>query len=101
MTANPSANTLSKQPAASTCVKTMVSMTTAVATTPTATTTATSTSTPTSSAQPVVKLFKLSANAPSSCDIQNNQEQIAEKAKQVIINLLYFILLNNLLVGFC
>ncbi|XP_034942054.1 helicase domino isoform X2 [Chelonus insularis] len=36
-----------------------------------------------SSSQPVVKLVKLPpTNSPSSCDTQNNQEQIVEKAKQ-------------------
>lgn len=39
--------------------------------------------------QPVVKLVKLSASTiTSSCDTTNNQEQIVEKAKQVIIIIL-------------
>lgn len=43
------------------------------------------TNTPISSAQPVVKLVKLSPSsiASSSCDTISNQEQIVEKAKQV------------------
>lgn len=37
--------------------------------------------------QPVVKLVKLSTptTVTTSCDITNNQEQIVEKAKQVIV----------------
>jgi len=45
--------------------------------------------------QPVVKLVKLSTptTITTSCDITNNQEQIVEKAKQVIATIDYF---NNL-----
>lgn len=41
------------------------------------------------SPQPIVKLVKLSTSTAitTSCDITNNQEQIVEKAKQVIIEL--------------
>lgn len=80
MTTNPSANMANKQPAASTSIKTIPPTTTVAITT--VANTVTSTSPPTSSGQPLVKLVKIPANSPSSCDSQNN-EQIAEKAKQV------------------
>jgi len=44
--------------------------------------------TPLNSPQPIVKLIKLSTSSTisASCDIVNNQEQIVEKAKQVIVD---------------
>lgn len=49
------------------------------------------------SPQPIVKLIKLSTPTTviTSCDIANNQEQIVEKAKQVIIKSIVTLAINS------
>lgn len=66
--------------------------------TPVVTSTPKTTTVALNSPQPVVKLVKLSTstNMTASCDITNNQEQIVEKAKQVIVKRLFAIIYSLL-----
>lgn len=77
-----------------------LTFTATTSTTATVTTTTKTSSAPTTPTQPVIKLVKLPAsNAATSCDITNNQEQIVEKAKQVLqflYNYVFYVIFGKL-----